>query len=187
VTGLPDRLVAVQGRLTAIYRLDLELCAADFLLPAGRVQELLPAAGPRTGLLAVERDGALHLGLYFDPQDEADPGALVEETSHLLCLAWHALRGQPVSRLQLELQGEVDRYAVARVSGGDRLGHFSDFDWGGWMDAETQQRYRTAHRVAQRYCRRLEARFPHRADTPAWLSELRRFYRSAPDARLRAA
>ena len=137
--------------------------------------------------MVVVDDGVeLQLGLYVDPRDQADPDTVVEETSHLLCLAWHAVRGRRVSRLQLELQAEVDRYAVARVSGTDPLRHFSSFAWAAWMDAETRHRYRTAHRVAQRYCRRLEARFPLRADTPAWLAELRRFYRAAPDAKLRS-
>lgn len=186
MTGLPERVAAVQVWLTAIYGLELDLCAADYLLPAGRVQELLPPDSPRSGILAVEQAGSLHMGLYLDPEDEADPDTLVEETSHLLRLAWHAARGWPVSRLQLELQGEVDRYAVARVRGSDPLRHFSDFVWAGWMDGETRQRYRTAHHVARRYCRRLETAYPHRADTPGWLRELRRFYRAAPDARLRA-
>ena len=182
---LRQRVDAAQGSLTAIYALELSLRAADFLMPAQRVQELLPEAAPRTGVLALEQDGTLHMGLYVHPEDEADTDAVVEETSHLLCLAWHAALGLPISRLQLEIQGEVDRYAVARVSGADPLGHFEGFDWADWMDAEVLQRYETAHRTAQRYCRRLESRFPQRADTPGWLSELRRFYRASPDARLR--
>ena len=186
MTALSERVSAAQARLTAIYGLDLELRVADFLLPAERVRELLPPESPRTGILAVEEGGMLHMGLYVHGEDQADPDAVVEETSHLLFLAWHALRDRPVSRLHLELQGEVDRYAVARVSGSDPLHHFEHFEWADWMDADTRHRYRTAHHAAHRYCRRLEARFPHRSDTPRWLSELRRFYRSDAAAKLRA-
>jgi hypothetical protein len=185
--GLSERISAAQGRLSSIYDLDLELRVEDFLISAKRARELLPAEGPRTGVLALQEAGILYMALYLDPADAADADAIVEETSHILCLAWHAARDWPVSRLHLELQGEVDRYAVARVSGSDiyPLAHFEDFDWADWMDTETLERYRTAHHVAHRYCRSLEARFPQRSDTPAWLSELRRFYRAGPEAKLR--
>lgn len=185
--GLPERISAAQGRLSSIYGLDLELRVEDYLIAPERARELLLAEGPRTGVLALQEAGTLYMALYVDPADAADVAAIVEETSHILCLAWHAERDWPVSRLHLELQGEVDRYAVARVSGSgiDPLGHFEAFDWADWMDAEDLRRYRTAHHVARRYCRGLEARFPQRSDTPAWLSELRRFYRAGPEAKLR--
>ena len=137
-------------------------------------------------MLIAEEEGALALGLYVDPEDQADPGAIVEETSHLLCVAWHALQRRPVSRLILELQGEVDRYAVARLAGGDPFGHFSDFTWDDWMDDETRALYRTAHEVGLRYCRFLSRRFPDRADTPGLLEDLRRFYRASIDQKLHA-
>ena len=185
--GLAERISAAQGRLSSIYGLDLELRVQDFLIPAERARELLPGKSPRTGVITLQEAGTLYMALYVDPADASDSAAIVEETSHILCLAWHAARDWPVSRLHLELQGEVDRYAVARVSGSeiDPLGHFEGFGWADWMDPETLRRYRTAHHIAHRYCRSLEARFPQRSDTPAWLSELRRFYRAGPEAKLR--
>ena len=42
-----------------------------------------------------------------------------------------------------------------------------------------------AHRAALHYCRALARRFPARADTPGLLCELRRFYRAAPEQKLR--
>jgi hypothetical protein len=187
VTPLQRQVAAVQRWLVAIYRLDLDLEAERFVVEPERARRLLPPGSPRSGLLVLEQAGELQLGLYLDPQDARDPATVIEETSHLLCLVWHAVRDWPVSRLHLELQAEVDRYAVARAAGGDPLGHFRDFGWADWMDAAERRRYQTAHRVAHRYCRRLEARFPVRADTPAWLGELRRFYRAAPNEKLRAA
>lgn len=187
MTALPERVAAAQQWLTEIYRLDLDLRAADFLMSAERVQELLPEGSPRTGLVVVEEGGELHLGIYVDPGDAEDAEAIVEETSHLLHLAWHAERGRPVSHLHLELQAEVDRYAVARVTGGEPLRHFVAFRWADWMGPSDRARYETAHRVAHRYCRGLESRYPLRADTPALLAELRRFYRAAPHEKLRAA
>lgn len=185
--GLRCRVAAAQRWLTAIYGLDLELEAEHFLVSAERARELLPEGSPRSGVLVMEDEGEIQLGLYLDPTDARDAAAIVEETSHLICLIWHAARGRAVSRLHLELQAEVDRYAVARASGRDALAHFAGFRWDDWMDAHERQRYETAHRAAQRYCRGLEARFPDRQHTPAWLSELRRFYRASPDEKLRAA
>ncbi len=182
---LPQQVAAAQRSLTEIYRLELDLWAADFLVSAERARQLLPERSPRTGVLIVEDEGELHVGLYVDPGDAADGAAIVEETSHLLYLAWHAERGRGVSRLQLELQSEVDRYAVARVGGSEPLRHFESFRWADWMGAADRSRYETAHRTAHRYCRDLEARYPLRADTPALLAELRRFYRASPEQKLR--
>jgi len=55
------------------------------------------------------------------------------------------------------------------------------------MDAPTRERYAAAHYRARAYCRSLERRHPLRSHTPALLSELRHFYRAAPDQKLNAA
>ena len=137
-------------------------------------------------MLALEEAGTLWLGLYLDPRDRGGFGALVEETSHLLCLAWHAELGRCVSRLLLELQAEVDQYLVGRLRGRDGLAHFEAFRWARWMDAPTRERYATANRVAHRYCRSLSRRYPARADLPGLLHELRAFYRAPGEQKLRA-
>lgn len=171
--------------LTRIYRLELDLQAAHFVISPEAARELLPAAAPRSGLVILDRGDELQLGLYVDPRDEADADTVIEETSHLLCLAWHAAHDRRVSRLTLELQGEVDRYAVARLQGRDGFQHFEHFTWAEHLDVASRDLYATAHQVALRYCRALTRRFPLRADTPGLLAELRRFYRSDPDQKLR--
>lgn len=185
--ALRRRVAAAQRWLVAIYRLELDLRADRFLMDAERARDLLPQASPRSGLLVLEEGDELQLGIYLDPADAGDPNTVVEETSHLLCLAWHAERGLPISRLHLEIQGEVDRYAVARASGGEPLAHFQSFRWAEWMDDRERRRYELAHRAAWRFCRGLERRHPERADTPDWLYELRRFYRTPGQEKLRAA
>ncbi len=149
--------------------------------------KLLPPDSPRSGLLVVEEPAEISVGIYIDAADLEDPWTVIEETSHLLYLAWLADRDWSVSRLVLEFQSEVDRYAVARLSGHDGLGCFEGFRWCDWMDAPTRERYATAHYRARSYCRSLERRYPSRPDTPALLSELRHFYRAAPDQKLNAA
>ena len=186
--ALAGRIATAQQRLCAIYRLELGLRADEFLLSGEQLRARLPAAAPRTGLLALEERGTLWLGLYFDSRDAGDPAAILEETSHWIGVVWHAAQRRRVSPLLLELQADVDRYAVARTaSAPDPLHHFWQLRLRADLPTGQRGRYRTAHAAAFRYCRGLERRFPRRADLPGLLRELRGFYRRAPDAKLGAA
>jgi hypothetical protein len=175
--------------LCELYALDLELDAEQFLLSPGQASELLPESGPRTGVLAREEADELQLGLYVDPEDQGDPWTLLEETSHLVCLAWHGSRDLPVSGLLLELQADIDCFLYGCHEAG-RLGSegfacFETRSWAAWTDADSRVRYVAARHRARRYCRGLVARFSRPADLPRLSSELRRFYRASPAAKLR--
>src|ERR1700724_2434185 len=167
-------------------------------------------------LVAETADGA-GVALYMDPNllgrlEEADPlGALtegnladyctaLEGVSHFVYTAWRLERDSPVSLLELETQAEVDKYAatvflLARQNGGDsypaqvhaRLFDRVSFD--ARLEPDQYERYRTAHRCAANYCRRLERRFVCRgvARIEAMVRELRGFYRLRHDAKLRHA
>ncbi len=180
-------VIDAQRWITSIYRLDIDLRAEHFLVDPDVARKLLPPDSPRSGLLVVEAPTEISVGIYIDAADAGDPWAVIEETSHLLYVAWLADREWSVSRLVLEFQSEVDRYAVARMSGCDGLAGFEAFTWCPWVDSGARERYATAHRHAHDYCRQLERRYPRRSDTPELLSELRRFYRAAPDQKLNAA
>ena len=187
MTRLARRVAATQRRLTALYRLDLAVDVSQLLISAADARRLVGDGAPRSGVLVLEEGSDLWLGLYIDPADQGDVGTLVEETSHCVCLAWHAEQGRSVSRLVLELQAEVDRYLLARLGGGDALSHFRRFRWAEWLDPAALQRYERAHAVAHRYCRGLSARFPGRGDLGGLLAELRHFYRAPAESKLRAA
>lgn len=171
--------------LAGVYALDLDFDAGDFVVSPRVARRMLPPGSPRTGVLVVQEEDSLSLGLYVDPRDRRRTAAIVEETSHLVCIGWHAARDLQVSALALELQAEVDCFVFGSFRGGDPLAHFSSFRWADWLDAPARRRYRTAHRRAERYCRRLARTFPQRADRPALLAELRRFYRVSPSDKLR--
>ncbi len=165
--------------------------------------------------VAETTDGA-GLSLYLDPGlllrlESADPlGALtegniadyctaLEGVSHFVYTAWRLDRDAPVSLLELETQAEVDKYAatvflVARQQGGrypaqvhPRLFDRVSFD--SRLKPEQYDRYRTAHRCAAQYCRRLERRFVRRGEAriEALVRELRKFYRLGSTAKLRHA
>jgi hypothetical protein len=166
-------------------------------------------------LLAETPDGA-GVALYIDPTvlrrlEEADPlGALtegnladyctaLEGVSHFVYSAWRLERDAQVSLLELETQAEVDKYAatiflVADQQGGSypaqvhsRLFDRVNFD--ARLEPEQYDRYRTAHRCAANFCRRLERRFVSRGGTKveALVRELRKFYRLGSAAKLRYA
>src|SRR5450631_2708719 len=167
-------------------------------------------------LLAETQDGA-GVALYLDPSlllrlEGADPvGALTEDNladyctalegvSHFVYSAWRLDRDLPVSLLELETQAEVDKYAItvfllAAQNGGmhypaqvhARLFDRVSFDER--LKPDQYERYRTAHRCAAHYCRRLEHRFVNRgvARIEGLVRELRRFYRLGNTAKLRHA
>jgi hypothetical protein len=182
----------VAGWLANVYALDLEIEAEDFVvsLSPELARELLPP-GCRSGLVLVEHEGEIEMGLHLAPEDHDHAGTVIEETSHLVCVAWHAARDLPVSQLVLELQAEVDRFAFAKLAddGYERLplAHFERFRFAEGLLLEARHRYELAHQRAHSYCRRLDRRFPRRSDTPGLLAELRRFYRASPETKLRAA
>ena len=204
-----ERVGWIAGWLAEVYALELKFEAERFLvsLSPEQARELLPS-GCSSGLVVVEHEDEVELGIHLAPEDESQEGTVLEETSHLVCVAWHAARNLPVSQLVLELQADVDRFVFARLradgssqrrspggqggrarprsSGtGEPFAHFERCRWAEGLDPECRRRYQLAHERAHRYCRRLDRRFPQRADTPALLSELRRFYRASPDTKLR--
>lgn len=173
---------------------------------------------PEEELLLVEAgDGAaVGVALYIDPSvlkrlEESDPfGELTEANladyctalegvSHFLYCAWRLGGDAPVSLLELETQAEVDKYAATVFLVADQQGgrypaqvHARLFDrvtFDSRLEPEQYDRYRTAHRCAASYCRRLESKFVSRgkARTEALVRELRKFYRLGSTAKLRYA
>jgi len=166
-------------------------------------------------LLAETTDGA-GVALYIDPcvlrrLEQADPlGALtegnladyctaLEGVSHFVYSAWRLQCDAPVSLLELETQAEVDKYAATVFLIADQQGGaypaqvharlFDRVDFDARLEPEQYDRYRTAHRCAANYCRRLESRFVSRgrAQVEALVRELRKFYRLGSTAKLRYA
>jgi hypothetical protein len=129
----------------------------------------------------------------------ADYCTALEGVSHFVYSTWRLARDLPVSLLELETQAEVDKYAVtvfllARQLGGAypaqvhaRLFDRVSFD--ARLQPDQYHRYRTAHRCAAHYCRRLEHRYVSRgqARIEALVRDLRRFYRLGSTAKLRHA
>jgi hypothetical protein len=165
--------------------------------------------------LAETADGA-GVSLYVEPGvlqrlDASNPlGALtdgnladyctaLEGVSHFVYTTWRLTSDTPVSLLELETQAEVDKYAatvflLGQQQGGGYPAHvharlFDKISFDARLKPEQYDRYRTAHRCAAQYCRRLERRFVQRGEAriEALLRELRKFYRLGSAAKLRYA
>jgi hypothetical protein len=169
--------------------------------------ETLDAGGARGAGVALYLDAQLLRRLErADPHraltehNLADYCTALEGVSHFVYSTWRLDRDLPVSLLELETQAEVDKYAVtifllARQTGAmayPQYVHARLFDrvrFDARLEPEQYERYRTAHRCAAHYCRRLERRFVNRgvARIEAMVRELRSFYRLRTTAKLRHA
>jgi hypothetical protein len=212
-------LRGLQNLLGRLYDVNLPYDVYDFLVTDRRAigeSTNERRALDEELLLAETADGA-GVALYLDPEilsrlEAADPHhaltennladycTALEGVSHFVYSTWGLERDLPVSLLELETQAEVDKYAItvfllARQQGGEsypaqvhaRLFDRVNFD--ARLEPEQYERYRTAHRCAAHYCRRLERRFVNRGmlKIEAMVRELRSFYRLRHAAKLRHA
>jgi hypothetical protein len=177
-------LWGLQRELEAVHGVEAGGRVEDFLI-TGSALERLGVAPPRAPeqVLVLEGEDELSLAVYLDPavlaalgRVQADPRALLarglrifslalEGVSHFVYLAHRAAAGRRVSLLELELQAEIDKFAVAalhlaRAGGRDRLPGlirrlFEEVTYLPHLGAEELERYRTANRLARDYCRSL--------------------------------
>lgn len=193
----------VQARLAHCYELDLPL-AVDAVLTSdpALARSLLPPGSrqPREQLLVRQDGEAVELALYLhddvletlrrhDPRvrlgtgNLAELALLAEGVSHFVCLSWHGHHDRPVSALELELQAEIDVFLLATELAGPGRGEaivralFERVRFSPDLDAEERSRYRTAHRLAARFCLDLLRRHGDRLQQPDVRRRLRRFYR----------
>jgi len=162
--------------------------------------------GPEA-LLVEERGGELRIGLWLDEGvrralrragPDTGPSLLghsrlaglacaAEGVSHFVYLSTRAAADRPVSLLELEVQAEVDVFALLllhlwrrgrrRLSPGLRRRLFQGIGWADRLDAEELARYRLANRLGAGYARWLEGRFVGPGDAEGLVRELRCTYR----------
>lgn len=198
----------LQGMLQQTYDLAGEHRVSDFLTGNPALVEALGimpgTAGAGEQVLVSQRDAdCVDLAVYIAPEvlerlGESDPlealhdGNLadflmaLEGVSHFVYLAWNAGLDKPVTRLELELQGEVDKFVLTALVLATRQGRAPDALHHGLfrrcrlepsLDDESRARYQAASRYAEAYCRGLLERFRRKRDLSTLWPELRRFYR----------
>lgn len=198
----------LQGMLQQTYDLAGEHRVSDFLTGNPALVEALGimpgTAGAGEQVLVSQQDAdCVDLAVYIAPEvlerlGESDPlealhdGNLadflmaLEGVSHFVYLAWNAGLDKPVTRLELELQGEVDKFVLTALVLATRQGRAPDALHHGLfrrcrlepsLDHESRARYQAASRYAEAYCSGLLQRFRRKRDLSTLWPELRRFYR----------
>lgn len=202
MTALPSELLLeTQRRLETLYALEPQAPVTDFLIPEEEAGGY-PGNGSRTLISQTGDDIALGVVLArsigeglakADPRvhlDTSNLGAfctLTEEVSHFVYLLFCARSSRSVTLLELELQGEVDKYLSAAfllslqnegvVSQRLRELLFRRYRLVDSLPPERAQRYRAASDLAFRYCGYLESNFLRPSRLADLARESRRFYR----------
>lgn len=180
----------MQQSLEALYRLD----------PAPDITQFILEQETRSReLLLIKEDKDLFLALVLDPEifvnlggdllsrnNLADFSLAVEGVSHFIFVVFCARQERRVAPVELELQGEVDKFIAGAMLANrcyslpvDALHRhlFNDFTLLEGLDAAVQRRYQHANALARRYTRTLDQRFIRNKRPAALRRELRQFYR----------
>jgi len=153
--------------------------------------------GSREVVLVRESETELEMALVLPPESKriSVGGALddvwlqvAEGVSHFIYLAERARVSLPVTKLELELQAEVDKFVLSLGFSTDRAERLVQrlFDGPRFLDAEDTEdgaRYRLAHQLAARFVSRaFVANDPDRAR-----ERLRSFYRAGQAEKIHLA
>jgi len=120
-----------------------------------------------------------------------DLSIVIEELSHFNTFCQRAFEDRPISALELEVQGEVDKFAVAlewlelrneEVLQGEIFDClFGAYKIGDWIPEENRSRYEDAHEIARSFCRSLLHRD---LDFNSKRRSFRNFFHKAPSEKL---
>jgi len=187
----------IQKWIESAYRFDAQAPVSDFLIEHGTVLSYLgknhPLARAEEVLLMTGTSPNFRLGLYLHPSilRSAEPEdahrrshrwlTAAEGVSHWLLLSNKLRRRHSVTHLEMELQGEVDKFFFAML-GAEGLGLVPEYHLERPADLKTltegqHSTYETARRLANRYCHRLMKDYLCGRCYDGSFEELRRFYR----------
>ena len=197
----------VQKMLQKLYGFDVGYDVADFLITDAALARYLggeTAAGIPENLLIRQDGDTLDISLYLDRElvellERENPFrqlhasnisefcTALEGVSHFLYLAWNAGSDRSITLLELEMQAEVDKYAVLALllktqrkdslPGWLRSWLFEDVSFRSAPGSAEHERYCHANHFARRFCQHLERRFRWRWNGLDLVAELRAFYR----------
>lgn len=199
-------LSQLQEHLTSIYRVDPGYDVNDFLITDPAIARILGQDSliPRTeeSVLLRQDDDGIALSVFLDVDmlsrlEDANPlqelqasqlndlWTVLEGISHFSYIAWRARKNHSVSLLELEMQGEVDKFVSTFLMALDqddgelavRLHGwlFEDVRFNPLLSKDQHERYTTANNYAARFCHGLRDRLARNSSQA--LCELRHFYR----------
>jgi hypothetical protein len=199
-------LSQLQEHLTNIYRVDPGYDVNDFLITDPIIAEILGKGSmireTEESVLLQEDEDGLALSVFLDsamlsrlkdanPLQELrvdqlkDLWTVLEGISHFNYIAWRARNNRCVSLLELEMQGEVDKFVSTFFLALDQEDSELAVNMHGWLfddvrfnprlSRDQHERYATANNYAARFCHGLRKRLAR--DSREGLHELRHFYR----------
>jgi hypothetical protein len=221
--GLVEHL---QAQLEATYDLRPAARVSEFLIDRRGVERLGGLVSAREEVFLLEHpvehspghpEGAVDLGLYLapelferlrgkDPRQRSGLGLVTDElgafttvaegVSHLVYLFRCLEHGRPVSKLELEVQAEVDKFAVSTLHlWGRGLRHKAHELWERLfvrartrpgLPADERERYQAAGVLGGRYARHLLERWVKPGQLHGFLRDLRLMYRLSAAEKLSA-
>ena len=191
----------IQRRIEAVYGLEPQEPVAEYVIPPEEAGAY-PGDGSRT--LVRQEGDELRVAVVFeesvtrrlrdaDPRLRLDGGnlgpfaTLTEEVSHFVYLMFCAQAERRITQLELELQGDVDKYLTAlaflslqsegAASSRLREALFRRYRLAEHVTPERAERYHAASRLADRYCGWLERHYVRSGRSADLTREARRFYR----------
>jgi hypothetical protein len=179
----------IQRALEAFYGLERGPNVTRFVRDGGQ--------GSREVVLVRESETELEMALVLPPESKriSVGGALddvwlqvAEGVSHFIYLAERARVSLPVTKLELELQAEVDKFVLSLGFSSDSAERLVErlFDSPRFLDAEDTEdgaRYRLAHQLAARFVSRAFAA----NDRTRARERLRSFYRAGQAEKIHLA
>jgi hypothetical protein len=199
-------LSQLQDHLTSIYRVDPGYDVNDFLITDPIIAGILGQGSlirqTEESVLLQEDEDGLAMSVFLDsamlsrlkdanPLQELqvdqlkDLWTVLEGISHFNYIAWRARKNRRVSLLELEMQGEVDKFVSTFFMALDQEDGDLAVKLHGWLfdnvrfnpalSRDQHERYTTANNYAARFCHGLRERLAR--DSREGLHELRHFYR----------
>ena len=207
-----DAVSQLQRLLMSVHGVEETAQAKDYLVGPAVREHVAPEASADEALLLSEAGDELHVGLFLGEPVLAQLShgaeapwsherlrgfcAAAEGVSHFLYLLHRARARRPVSQLELEAQGELDKYlcvllqlwAVGRRGASAELRHrlFDRVTLRSGLAAAEKERYRVAGALAAACARALEARYVAKGRLDGLLREVRRLYRLGGGEKLSA-
>lgn len=187
----------IQKWMESAYRLESRTPVSHYLIDHPTVLSYLgkdhPLVAAEEVLLVTGANSEFELGLYLHPSILRSQGredverrshrwlTAAEGVSHWLLVSERLSQGQELTQLELELQGEIDKFFFARL-GAQHLELLPHYHLERPASLEAlhhghRQTYETARRLAQRYCHQMMKEYLCGRSFDGLFEELRRFYR----------
>lgn len=199
-------LESIQHWIEKTYRLEEQEPAAHYLIDHRTVIDFLgshhPLSQAEEVVLVAGGETDYQLGLYLHPRIlEENSGesparrthrwlTATEGVSHLLLVSHKLKTSEAVTQLELELQGEIDKFFFACLHAKDApplipTYHLEREASLAPLTSPQKATYEAARRLAFRYCKKLEREYLCGRSYDGLFEELRHFYRRSHWEKLR--